>query len=322
MQNTDYHPCSEKPEQESRSRTVSLFGTEFSVRNYICSQDGIHYPPMPEKWKVELSVCITSWCPAACPFCVAGNTAQKQFLNPEKLRIVLEELAKEGMVRGVSITGGEPFADTVLLNEVISMIFEILGEHTELSVTTNGMAIEDLLRIQKLSYLDALHISRHHFLDEKNEEIFGIPVAGREQLKEVVSALPYPDLFVLNCMLLKGYIENTEDVCRYLDHALDIGIPKSSFITAIPSNDYTRRSRLAYEAVIPREDPRFLFTRGYRDYEYCRCQDACYVSKDGRWMHLYGRATDSGSCPYARGLVYTADNCLKTGYAGAILFQP
>jgi hypothetical protein len=42
-----------------------------------------------------------------------------------------------------------------------------------------------------------------------------------------------------------------------------------------------------------------------------------YATKSGRIMHFYGRETGLARPDYSRGLVYTADNRLQTGYSSS-----
>ena len=64
-----------------RTKTITLFGKELQVKNYICSQDGIHYRQKPEDAKLQLSICPTSYCNASCPFCIAKNTKTKDVID-------------------------------------------------------------------------------------------------------------------------------------------------------------------------------------------------------------------------------------------------
>ena len=94
-----------------KTRTVKVLGKELKLKNYICSADGIHYKQKPEEIRLQLSICPTSFCNAACPFCIATNTEKKQCIDLEKLKVCLQKLKDENIVRGVSFTGGEPFTD-------------------------------------------------------------------------------------------------------------------------------------------------------------------------------------------------------------------
>ena len=302
-------------------RLVELFGKQVMLKNYICSLDGIHYRPKPENIRLQLSILLTRYCNAHCPFCIAAPTVDRTVLDLKKLREILVKLRDEECVRGISITGGEPFTDLERLDRTISMIFEIFGTGIEVTLNTNGFRIAELTEIHDLRYVDAVHISRHHWDDRKNEEVFGCSMPSAEDLKAAVDAVTFRNIFVINCMLLRGYVETTEDVHRFLDFSIGLGVPKVSFITAAPVNEFSRQKRIRFDDVLRDDDPSLLFTGGYSDYSYCRCRDGVYVSPQGRLIEFYGRQTETDGCPYCRGFVCTPEGKLTAGYGGMVLFE-
>ena len=303
----------------TKTRTVSVLGKTLQVKNYICSSDGIHYKQKPKDVRLQLSICPTSFCSAKCPFCIAKNTHQKQFIDLIKLEECLKRLRAEDIVRGVSFTGGEPFTDVALLNETINLVFEVFGTGIEVSVTTNGANLHRMHEIEKLSYLDALHISRHHYNDQINADFFGVRVPTKKELSDILHSVSYKDLFVLNCMLLKDYIGTQEEAHKFLDFAIEVGAGKVAFMSCSPVNEFARAQTMDYTEVLRADDPALLFTRGFQDFDYCRCQDGVYVSETAEIIEFYGRNTSAGDCDYCRGFVYGADNHLRVGYQGEII---
>ena len=316
MQNTCCQPCSDAA---PRLRRMRVLGKELLLKDYICSVDGVHYPPKPEKLKLQLSICPTDYCAASCPFCIAGNTRSTARIDLNRLEYALRRLKDEEVVRGVSITGGEPFTDMKLLDQTISLVFDVLGADTEISLNTNGIGLHRMQELRGLERLDALHISRHHDDDERNRSLFGVDVPTRAELKRILHSVPFRDLFVLNCLLLRDQISTPEDAHRYLDFAIDVGAGKVSFITPTPVNEYVASRLVRYTELLRPDDPALLFTRGYTDYDVCRCQDGVYASGDGRIIEFYGRSTNPMSCSYCRGFVYGADNHLRSGFGGEII---
>lgn len=317
MRSTDSFPCSDAP----RSKRVAILGKEVALKSYVCSPDGVHYRSKEGRIRLQLSILLTRYCDARCPFCIAKPTDDPRVLDPSALEKTLLLLKKEDCVRGISITGGEPFSQPELLNEAVSMIFRIFGYGMEVTIDTNGAGLRHLPGIRDLRHVDTVHISRHHWLDEENDALFGRPMPSGEELREGIASVGIRDLFVLNCMLLKGYVETREDVHRYLDFAIGTGVPKVSFITGTPVNDFVRQRRVGYEDVLRADDPSLLFTRGFQDYSFCHCQDGIYVSPHGRLIEFYGRHSEPGGCDYCRGLVLTPEGTLTAGFGGAALFQ-
>ena len=311
--------CCPSCEENSRTRWIEIFGKRLEVKSQICSSDGIYYRQKKEPIRLQLSISPTAYCPAACPFCVAGQPKGPEKLDLRKLETVLLRLKELDLVRGVKITGGEPFADVTLLDEVVSLCFAVLGEELELAVSTNGYRLEEMHRLRQLPLLETIHISRHHYDDGRNRAFFGGgPVPDGARLREIVSTVSYRDLFVFNCMLLRDGINSPEEAHRFMDFALETGVPKVGFMTCMPCNDYAREQSIPYEAVIRREDPALLFTRHFYDHEACHCSDGVYLSPRGELEEFYGRST-AQYYAYCRGLSFEEDNRLHAGFGGEIL---
>ena len=302
-----------------KTRKVTVLGKELALKNYICSSDGVHYKQKPEDVRLQLSICPTSFCSASCPFCIAKNTKQMQFLDIKKLEECLKRLKEENVIRGISFTGGEPLTDVTRFNEILHLVFEVFGKSMEVSVTTNGTTLHRIHEIQMLSYLDALHISRHHYDDQINRNLFGIKVPTKEELSEILHSVSYRDLFVLNCMLLKDYIGTQEEVHKFLDFAIEVGAGKVAFMACTPVNAFAQAQTMDYTTVLKEGDPALLFTRGFWDFDICQCQDGVYASDTGQIIEFYGRKTNAGACKYCRGFVYGADNHLRVGFDGEII---
>lgn len=315
MQGTN---CSQYSDADApHTTTISVLGHPLRVKNYICSPDGKNYR-VKDKSRIQLSIIPTSFCPCRCPFCIAhARRNNKAVLDIKKLETTLRRLKAEDSIRGIKITGGEPMLHPELTSDIIDMIYDIWGdEYFEVSLDTCGVDLKGLMDIKKLSRLDQVHISRHHYDDEINKSIFNGPVPGMKELKEAIGSVSYKDLFIVNCMLMKDYIGTTEEVHKYLDHAIDIGFGKVSFITGNPINSFISEQALDYEALIKEDDSSFMFTRGFFDYDICRCRDGVYVSDAGDIIEFYGRCTLKDGEDYARGLVYWPDNRLTIGYGG------
>lgn len=307
-----------------RTAVLNIFGKDITVKNYICAKNGGPYKEKPDPKRMQLSICPTFFCGAHCRFCsAAGTTDRKGFLDTKKLEIVLKELYQKDLIRGISITGGEPFTDAGLLNEIIEMIFDITGVETEVSINTNGSGLGKLSRIRRLAYVDAIHISRHHYDDEKNRAYFGVHVATGEEIKEITGIVQDPRLFVFNCLLLKDGIGTKDEMYKFLEFAGETGVPKVGFITPALVNEYTRENKVSYTSLFDRADEKMLLTTSFEDFDICRCCDGIYYTAGGKLVEFYGRETMYVCPAYSRGLVFGADNRLKSGFApgSEILFE-
>ena len=318
MQNINYCQSCKIGE---KTREINILGKPITVKNYICSADGINYKEKPENIKLQLFVNMLTFCPANCRFCVAKNTKQDKKIDIDKFKSVMKLLKAEDRIRGIKITGGEPFYDIDLLNEVISAIYDIFGYETEVAISTNGTGLENLKKIKDLEHIETIHLSRHHYDDNVNRELFGNikNIPDKKLLKDIIGSVSYKDIFVLNCILLKDYINSSDEAHKFMDFAIDIGAPKVGFMTCSPVNGYAKEQSIPYEAVIKEDDPALLFTRGFFDYDYCHCSDGVYSSEDGRIVEFYGKSTKMEDYAYCRGLVYDADDHLKDGFGGNII---
>lgn len=310
--------CSQCSDCSWESREITVFNKSVKVKNYICSEDGIHYQLKPDKVKLQMSICPTGQCNADCPFCVAGPDKVKGFLDINRLEKTLRGLNEQDIIRGISLTGGEPTLDMGLLNETVNLIFDVFGENMEICINTNGSGIADFDKIEKLHMIESVHLSRHHYDEDINRKLFGgsEAVPSNALLKEVITNTPYKDLFVLNCLLMKDYIGNAEGFHRFMDFAIEEGARNASFITLMPVNSFAKAQFIKYDDVIRPDDERIVFTKKYFDRDYCRCQDGIYVSQNGDICEFYGRETLFGTGDYIRGFVYGADNHLRTGFRG------
>ena len=317
MQNTDCCPSCDKTK---RFETVRVLGKDVRVKNYICSPDGVTYQKKTGGLRLQMSVCPTAYCPAGCPFCIAKNTKSPQRIDLKKFERTMRLLKEQDLVRAMKITGGEPFYDVGLLNEVISVLYDVFGLEFEISISTNGIHLGELHWIRNLERVEAIHISRHHYDDAVNKMLFGgADVPSGDELREIIGTISYKDIFVLNCTLLRDYIHSPEEAHKFLDFAVCIGAAKVGFVTCSPINDYAREQTIPYADVLRDDDPSLLFTRQFCDHEICRCRDGVYVSPDGSIIEFYGRSTKTGDCGYSRGLVYDADDHLRDGFGGEII---
>ena len=218
MQNINYCQSCKIGE---KTREINILGKPITVKNYICSADGINYKEKPENIKLQLFVNMLTFCPANCRFCVAKNTKQDKKIDIDKFKSVMKLLKAEDRIRGIKITGGEPFYDIELLNEVISAIYDIFGYQMEVAISTNGTGLENLKKIKDLEHIETIHLSRHHYDDNVNRELFGNikNIPDKELLKDIIGSVSYKDIFVLNSRRAKSSFKAVKLFSRFLSSA-------------------------------------------------------------------------------------------------------
>jgi len=305
-------PCNE-------TRYYKFFGKTYKTRNSFCSHDGVNYEQMPEKLKLPLTICPVSYCDASCRFCIAKDTGKNKKINLNKLEITLKKLIVEDSVSKIFIKGGEPFYDIELLDNVLKMIFDIFGNSLYVSITTNGNNLKSIHKIKTLEYINKIHISRHHYDDAINNSIFGKNMISSDEIRKIAVSLPDEKMFVYNCMLLKDYINTTEQAHRFMDFAIDTKINKVAFMSCAPVNEYAKQQFIHFSEIFKDDDSDILYTNKFCDYDFCSCISGVYLSPGAICEPFYARYTNTEGCDYLRGFVFETDNVLRTDFSGDII---
>ena len=293
-------------------KTITIGDHVLQIKDYYCS-DGDGYIAK-EDGKLWLYINISDVCTAHCPFCInpcrsEGNTS----FDIHTFRDTLYQIKEH--IGGISITGGEPMLFPELVDAVIDVIIGTFDHSIETDIVTNGVHFTRFKELKNLVHLDSIHLSRHRIDDAENNTVFGIPVASMDEIRQVVSTLSDPAKVVFNCILMKNGIDSVSAIADYLEFAADVNISNTSFIGMAPANrfcieNYVDPGRLDFRA-----DPRFKIWNRLNDHEYCRCSSGTYHAKS-RPVRFYYRCIGSEKAPYARQLVYTADNRLLAGFNG------
>ena len=312
-------------------KTIEINGTELRIKDYYCCPCRSDFEPKegadhialddPRLW---LYVNVTNECNAACPFCVNEKKDMRTCIDPDKYRRALQIAAP--FISGVSFTGGEPMLDPASLGELIRIADEVIDRDAEFDMVTNGTNLGMLSKISELDRLSTIHISRHAIDDAENRRMMrwhGAP--GWENIKDTVAKLTDPGSIVLNCVMQKGGVQDMDDVCAYLDKAIEAGIRNTSFITMMPANRYCVDNYISPEtfAVISDEqigrfnethESKISIWNRMRDHDYCRCLSGSYESVNGRTRFYFRCPRESRPSEYCRQLVYTPDNNLQDGF--------
>lgn len=157
---------------------------------------------------IALYIVPTRRCNANCPFC--AFKADNISFDIEIFKQRFSELLQIAMIDTVHFTGGEPSLEIDQIKAVCSFIKEV-SPLTTISVNTNGSFIEDLCSIPEL---DNISLSRHHYDDKKNNELFGkLNVPNTERLL----SLSEKEKLHLSCNLIKGYIDNEAELLQFLE---------------------------------------------------------------------------------------------------------
>lgn len=297
------------------SKTSKIFGKCISIKFNDCISNG--NPQSFHEKALTLYIHINKICNAQCKFCnIYKQCAHKVGFDICKLSEVLIELERVNKLGRIAITGGETFLDIELLDDVLLTIKNII-KNPIVTINTNASMLYKLSQLKNIDILTEIRISRHHYLDEKNNEVFGIKCATLSDISESIKK--YGDIIKLNCNLIKGYIDDVSQIKKYLDTVSSIGISEVGFVGLMPFNQYCIKHHVDYSNFNFSDN--FLRVRNLNDRNICKCDNLLYFSPETcKIMQIYFRQVLELKCTYCRQFTYSYDNNLIAGFEGQIIY--
>lgn len=275
-------------------KTLNLFGKELQFQSHFCSPNGGIEVGLK---KYNLYIEAGGFCPAKCNFCSGYKNHYTVDLN--KLKYVIDYLTNLDLINRISITGAEPFA-----YKGLSGILELTKGH-EVSVNTSSVG---LLNIN--CNVSDIHVSRHHYLDNINNQIFGINTLSGDVLKSLNIPLS------LSCNLMKGYIDSEHEIKKYLDFAISVGAKFVGFVGLQNRTKHCEELKIDYERFNFNIMDGFLFRSIQKNRAFCTCENYTYMNKDGE-IDFYMRMI-RGSNPELNSFVFS-NNQLSGGFGKEII---
>lgn len=298
------------------SKTVEIFGKCMDIKFNDCISDG-EQQSFHER-ALTLYIHINKICNARCKFCnIYKQCAPKVELDFHKLSEVLIELERVNKLGRIAITGGETFLDIELLDNVLSTIKRTI-ESPIVTINTNASMLYKLYQLRNFDVLTEIRISRHHYLDQKNDSVFGIKCATLSDISEAVKKYG-SNIIKLNCNLIKGYIDSVSEISKYLDTVSGIGISEVGFVGLMPFNQYCIEHYVDYSSFNFSDN--FLRVRNLADRNICQCDNLLYSSpKTCKIVQIYFRQVLELKCAYCRQFTYSYDNNLIAGFGEQIIY--
>lgn len=300
-------------------RKISLFDNEIFARDYVCgSSKDVAYP---SDVTLRLYIKITDCCNANCKFC--ANDTSKDFgeIDFKKLEFVIRYLLDKNILNGISITGGEPMINPTKLNSLINLIFDI-DDSLEVCISTNGYNLKEFASFDRVNKLESIHISRHHYDDDVNKEIFlSDMVATRDDILYLQERLDDKRIININTMVMRDYINSLSEIKKMLDFVGDVGVYKDGFVSLMKCNDYARRQFINFNDIFNDLDDSFFMGHHFYAKDYCECCDGLYLTQNNKLVEFYARMVKEYNCSYTAQLVYTSDNRVKDGFNGKVLYK-
>lgn len=187
---------------------------------------------------VNFQIRMTLACNAKCKFCIEKVNKQKMCVEYQKYLNSIEEslqsLHLKGIYPSVTITGGEP----LLFKDRFFAILEILKRLgvKKFNLNTNGSLLdkEALIKIAE-SGMPHLNISRHHHEESVNQNILELhsedPLYDLSFVKDNIGGGKWgnPTRIRLQCVLIKGYIDDLTSIKQYLDWVIEQDLDNVAF---------------------------------------------------------------------------------------------
>ena len=265
---------------------LEIFGREIPLRTHQCSLFGNEPNPVNEAY-VNLYV-RTKFCNSKCEFCTFANTAQK--FNREKYLKVLEELKGKIAVRKIAFTGGEPTLYWEQFKDMVYTGHEMLPE-ASVSMNTDGLRLKRLFDDPILNIINNIAISRHHYDDDKNNEIFKTKTPSTEELKWAAAKAENPYQLQISCNLIKGYIDSKDEVFKMLEWVNGLEINNVGLVSLMPVNKYSRDHFINFN-VRDLIGENFNVTKEWAYKNSCQCTNYVYFPDNTRQpMRVYHKNT-------------------------------
>lgn len=300
-------------------KTIELFNQEVLVKDSLCG-------PSPDaRWEVDpslrLYVKVTDSCNANCKFCANGSCTDFGKIDLQSLEFVIRYLKENNRLHSIGLTGGEPMSNPDKLNDILNLIWSI-DKNIQVQISTNGLNLREIAGFDNPNNLESIHISRHHYDDKKNIEIFGTDtIATTEDIMFLQDALTNKKLININTLVMKGYISNLKEIKKMLDYVGETGVYKNGFVSLMQCNDYAEEHFINFNDIFNNLDENFLLAKRFFAGEYCECIDGIYTSSNAKFVEFYARMVKDCKCPYTTQLVYTSDNKVTAGFGGKVLYK-
>lgn len=252
---------------------LEINGHKYNIKPYACS---------PAK-EFPFYINITNVCNAKCKFC--SNECNKNYgkLDLENLKSILDKSVDK--ISRFSISGGE----TLLYPEELDKLLNLLQKYNKrITLNTNGSFLkENVDMLNKYDNIESIQLSRHHYDDHKNNEVFGIDTISYADVKKLKLKA---DLRI-NCLLIKGFIDSKEKVIKFLESISESDINQVGFISMMQVNDFAKDNFIDYKSITNNFSDEFALTKKMCDENRCSCDNYFYLAENGKVIFVYFRNT-------------------------------
>lgn len=293
---------------------MELFGKDVKLRTHYCKYFDKEIQEVEETY--ALLYVRQKGCNAKCLFCEYQNDAEN--FNEDKFYAILDELKDKVWVKKVSFSGGEPTLHLDKLARIIKKT-RVALPGAYIVVNTNGVNLDEVFEDKSLvAIIDNFSISRHHYDDDKNNEIFGTKTISSENLKKLRKNIKKKSIFHLSCNLVKGYIDNKDEIYQFLEYANWMKMRSVGFVSLMPINDFCKDSFIDFNGLDLLSN-RFMMTQQWTYEDICRCNNYIYITNDyEKIIKVYYKNTYRPECININ-LTFDGEN-LRNGFNDNIIY--
>jgi pyruvate-formate lyase-activating enzyme len=268
-------------------KTVELFGKTIDLKTHTCSFFGEPAEEIEEPY-VNLYI-RTKFCNAKCEFCTYAEDASKY--DESRFIEVLEEISSKIKIRKIAVSGGEPtlYWDNF---KSITLLAKKYAPDAELSMNTDGLRWLQLFNDPIYKLYDYIQLSRHHYDDTINNGIFKTNTPTSDEIRITSELQTHPRQIQFRCNLIKGFVDDKEQVFKYLDWANSVGINDVGLVSLMPINKYSEDNFIHFH-IKELLGENFKLTKQWERYGGgCECFNYVYLPEDLRIpMKVYHKNT-------------------------------
>lgn len=268
--------------------------------------------------QINLYIRATNICNCRCRFCEYHGELVE--FNMTEFSRIIKILANLGIIGKIQITGGEPTLCPDIY-DIVKTLRDNLPNHF-IGINSNGTNLKTLERLLTGEYkVSNIAISRHHYDDEINREIFrSSNVPTKEELKEFINTVGTEKVHI-SCNIQKSYIGNLAEMYKFLDMASSIGCTDVGFVGLMAINDYSRLEKIDFYDMIDTENIgiEHIKTREFIEkHGWCRCANYVYIANStAKEISFYARQVLNLE-ESVNTLVFDG-NKLRIGFSGPVI---
>jgi MoaA/NifB/PqqE/SkfB family radical SAM enzyme len=293
---------------------IDIFNKTIMTKDYHCQKNLCNDLWHVKDPYVNIYVKVTEKCQAKCKFCEFCSQENTEF-DLHKFYYVMSELQKKIIINKISFTGGELSLDIDNFKSILIKTKEV-SPKSFIVANTNGYNISELMDMDEI---DSVALSRHHYNERKNSEIFGINSFINIPTNNELNNLHNKHKIHFSCNLVKGYIDSYEEMCKYLEWSASVGVRDVGFVTLMKVNDYCTDNHIDFRDIDLSNKENILHYQTWNNKGSCECRNYVFNPKDGdSLVKIYARYNSDFAKGNESNLVFDG-SYLRTGFGGEII---